>query len=123
MSVPDIVALAEEYAHSVREGTTGVYATHDPKKAAANRPCVLVGLPTLDWRGAAGGTLDGDPSTAWRFICVASKNTAAVESVVELQTLIDAVALVFDVETATPTRYRLGQDDVPAYVLTINDPV
>jgi hypothetical protein len=109
---------AEEYATAITAGGV-VKAFHDPQKALNNRPCILVGLPTVDWTE---GTLDGAPRETWRLVALASRDTAALGSLLELQKLVEAAADVLPIETATPTTYPLGSSRVPAYVLTLTSP-
>lgn len=95
-----------------------VFATADPEEAAANRPCVLVTPPTLDY---AAGTLDGAPLLTYRVACLSSRAVGDASALEEFPPLIDAVvAAIPDVETATPSAYQLATDkpQVPAYLLT-----
>lgn len=95
-----------------------IRATVDPGQAESNRPCVLVAPPTLDWTA---GTLAGDPGKSWRLICLSSYATAGLESLAELDELVDQVVAVANAETAEPIGYVLtpATGPVPAYVIRI----
>lgn len=96
-----------------------VFATADPEEAAANRPCVLVAPPRLDY---VGGSLEGRPIVNHRVVCLSSSASGDADALEEFPPLIDAVLAAFpEIETATPSAYQLATDkpQVPAYLLTL----
>lgn len=110
--------LGDQAAAIAKRITDGraAFATIDPGSAAANRPCILVGPPRLDWRG---GTFAA-PLVTWSLIALSSKSTGSVDALNELDALMEAVVDVFPIETAEPVRYPVGSELVPAYSLTLN---
>ena len=119
--------LAKAYADAITaaERPIGdgkkVKAYHDPQRAMSNRPCVLIGLPTV--AGIPTLADGGLQILTWEFLALASKDTGALSTLHELEDLVSAVASVFDVETARPATYKPSKDaSVPCYVLTVTDP-
>jgi hypothetical protein len=117
-------SLAEDYADAITAaevtiGTTTVKAYHDPQKAAANRPCVLVGLPTVSYTHVL--AMPGQAVLTWQMIALASRDSGALSSLHELEALVAAVTEVFDIDNARPATYQIGEKRVPAYVITVND--
>jgi hypothetical protein len=113
------IAAAITAAQQPIRGTKKVMAYHDPKDAANNRPCVLVGLPTAEYALTLG---DGYADLTWQVYALSSKDANGLASLHELEDLVAAVTHVFDVTTARPALYPIGTAKVPCYVLTVPDP-
>lgn len=108
---PDMEELVE-----LLDALDGVTATIDPRKAANNRPCLLVVPPTIE----AAGTLAG-PLYRHRVVALSSKSTGGLDGLDELDALLTVVWPALPFETATPSTYQLGNDRIPCYVLTLNN--
>lgn len=101
---------------------TGTYATTDPKKAATNRPCVLVDAPIIQWTG---GTLADPVTLQHRLVVLAGRGSDGTKALDDIDRLLfsgekplsDVLTLTVD---SPPTLYPLGSDRVPCYVLTLN---
>jgi hypothetical protein len=95
----------------------GVRATCDVR--TVNPPCVLVEpVPGIVWRG----TLGGDPALTWTVVAlVPYPGTLAAADA--LDALVDTVAGVLDLDSATPGTYQTGfaPDPLPAYVMTLTE--
>lgn len=105
-----IVTAAEQLAQ--RLVAAGIPATHDPARAATNRPCVLVPPPSIDYTAKA---------NTWRLAALASHPGGTLDALRQLDELVVAVTELLDVETAEPGSYVLhgGAEPVPAYVLRL----
>jgi hypothetical protein len=105
-----IVAAAKALADQLK--AAGVRATHDPAVAAANRPCVLVPPPAIDYRAR---------TNTWRLVALAGKSHGDLAALDQLDDLVQLVVDLVDVETADPGSYVLtgGTDPVPAYILRL----
>lgn len=116
MSTPRVDA-ARAYATQLKAQGLRTYV--DPAAAAANLPCVLILPPavTFDRLGAAGA-----PSVDWR-LAVLAEGPAGLECWEELDELLELLAELVDVTTATPAAYTLagGKDPLPAYLCTAAD--
>lgn len=86
-----------------------VVATHDPAKAAASLPCVLVTPPTIDYRAR---------TNTWRVVCLASDSIGSLHAVDQLDELLAVVVDRLHVDRAEPATYVVTPDTgaVPAYV-------
>lgn len=107
-----VVAAAKQLADQLDQ-VDGIRATHDPAKAAANRPCVLVPPPAMDYRAG---------TNTWRLVLLAGKAHGDLAALVQLDELLQLVVEQLPtVETADPGSYVLtgGTDPVPAYILRI----
>lgn len=91
-----------------------VTAYVDPRKALANRPCVLVGPPTLDY---AGGTMTG-PSVQWQLFALSSHQAGSVEALDELDPLVTRVNEAVGAMRAAPAQYSVGDSRIAAYLIT-----
>ena len=116
--------LTKQYADAITAaeapiGSKTVKAYHDPQKAASNRPCVLVGLPTVDYTHVL--AMPGQAVLTWQMIAFSSRDSGVLSSFHELEALVAAVAEVFDIDNARPATYQLGEKRVPAYVITVTD--
>lgn len=105
-----ILAAAEQLASTLT--AAGITATTDPSKADTNRPCVLIAPPTMDYRAR---------TNTWPVVLLSSRPTGSLAALRELDQLLQAVAPVLDVETATPASYALTPEagTVPAYLLRV----
>lgn len=103
-----IVADAKQLADSIET----VRATHDPAVADANRPCVLVGPPRIDYT---------ELTNSWVLYALASQPYGSLAALAELDALVQAVAAQLPVERAEPVTYALrpGANPVPAYALYV----
>lgn len=111
----DLVKRMKELAELLRE-EGNVKAHHDPAKAMANRPCLLVAPAPVEW---GDGTLDGTPLVEWQIVALAGRQTGGLDAVRELWDLVQAARAVLSIERATPAPYRIGdQQPVPAYICT-----
>lgn len=93
----------------------GVPATRDVREASANRPCVLVPPPLVDYLAA---------STTWRLIALARDVLGSATSWEELDDLLERVNAVLPVERAEPVGYALpgltgDTTPLPAYAITM----
>lgn len=112
----NIIERASEIAEALREHPD-TQATHDPAWAVNNRPCLLVGVPTIDhtegsWTAA---------EITWRIVALSSHNAFTLDAVKEIQPLLEAARAVLQVERETPARYSLGPDGkqpIAAYLCT-----
>ncbi len=107
----------QEYAAAIVAELTavGVPATLDVREASANRPCVLVPPPLVDYRAA---------STTWRVIALARDVLVSAASWDELDDLLERVNAVLPVERAEPIGYALpgltgDTTPLPAYAITM----
>lgn len=107
---------ARHLAEAINDGGQASAYT-DPGKAAANRPCVLIAPPSLDWTE---GTFVA-PGVTWRLICLTRHDTATLAALDELADLIDACTDALPaIDRAEPSSYALtATARVPAYVLTL----
>lgn len=105
-------------AAAINAAEGDVFATTDLVAAAANRPCVYVAPPTIDY---AASTLLGRPVVNHTLVALSTRDAEDVEALAELVTLIDAATkAVPEVERAEPAAYALTADLViPAYLLTL----
>ena len=105
-----IVAAAVALAAQLTAAGTKAYT--DPAKANTNRPCVLIAPPTIDYSARA---------NSWPVVLLSSKANGSLAALRELDQLLQAVAPVLDVESATPASYALTPETgtVPAYVLRV----
>lgn len=92
-----------------------VPATRDVRDASANRPCVLVPPPIVDYRAG---------STTWRLIALARDVLGSATSWEELDDLLERVNAVLPVERAEPVGYALpgltgDTTPLPAYAITM----
>lgn len=107
----DTIEQAEGYADELT--TAGVPTFVDPKKAAANLPCVLIVPPTLTW-----DRLGGSASVAWRLVVLA-RGPHGLACWAVLDDLVRRLAQVVAVESAEPGVYTLtGADPLPCYAVT-----
>ena len=106
-----LVAAAQQLAETAA-AAPGVRAYVDPAKAAANRPCVLVAPPTIDYVARA---------NRWRVVLLASKPLGSLAALAELDELLQSVQPTLDVERAEPAAYNLTPETgpLPAYLLTV----
>jgi hypothetical protein len=98
--------------------TAGIRATADVR--SANPPCVLVEpLPRLTFHASLGG----DPAAVWSVIALAP-GPGTLAAADTLDALVADVALVLDLDDATPGVYATGisADPLPAYVMTYTEP-
>lgn len=107
-----IVAAAEQLAATLK--AAGVNATHDPDRADAIRPCVLVAPPAIDYSAR---------SNTYRLACLSAKPIGSLAALSELDQLVQQLQTVPGVypERADPASYVLAPDRpaVPAYLVTI----
>ena len=101
----DIVARAKALA-DLLDAHPQTKAYHDPAKALANRPCLLVLPPTVDHTE---GSFTG-PEVTWRIAAVSSFGALTLDALKEIQKLLEAAREVLDVERETPARYTFGPD-------------
>ncbi len=89
-----------------------VVATLDPAVAAANRPCVLVAPPTVDY---------AQQLDTWEVVALSSHAAGTLAAVDELDQLLDAIEPVLYVERAEPRAYVLtpASGPVPAYIVRV----
>jgi hypothetical protein len=108
--VTEATALAEIVAAEL-PGAPTVRAYVDPTQAAANRPCVLIAPPRMDYTRRA---------NLWRVVCLASSGSGTLAALDELDELVQAVTARLVIETADPGAYALTPElgTVPAYVCT-----
>jgi hypothetical protein len=96
----------------------GIRATADIRTAVP--PCVLVEpLPRLNYAA----TMCGEPAAVWTIVALApAPGTLTAADV--LDTLLQAVSAVIDLDDATPGTYATGYsaDPLPAYVMTHTEP-
>lgn len=106
-----------DLAAAINDGSE-VLATTDLVEAAANRPCVYVAPPTLDYARA---TMPGRPEVRHTLVALSTRDAEDVEALAELVALIDAVtSTVPEIERVEPAAYALTADlIVPAYLLTL----
>lgn len=116
MTTPRI-AQAKALAAELRDH--GIKATHRATDLGPLLPAVLIGPPIIDWTR---GTLNGTPSLSWSLRVVASTNDPD-QGWQELDELIEALAELIDLETATPAAFQVSADapPLPAYTLTVTD--
>lgn len=90
----------------------GIDATDDPAKANTNRPCVLVGPPTLEL---------ATRSVVHNLVALSSAAAGTLDALEQLDELVTAVCDALPVETANPVVYALtpATDPVPAYVMRV----
>jgi len=89
----------------------GIVATADPSVAAANRPCVLVTPPAIDYT---------QRTDTWRLAALSSHPAGTLAAVDELDQLLDQVEPVLYVEAADPASYALTAGTVvPAYLIRV----
>lgn len=113
MTTPRIDA-AREAAEQLR--AAGVFATVDPREAAANLPCVLFLPPTLRFTG-----LGSTHATEWR-IAVLGDGPHGLDAWAQLDELLDQLAAHVAVVDADPGVYTLtGERTLPAYLCTVQD--
>lgn len=110
----------ETRAAALAAAITDVAAFTSPADAFANRPCILVAPPTIDYTG---GTLDSGPLLLWRLVALSSYEAGNAAALAELMVLVDAAADAVDLDRATPTSYQLTADGkrVAAYLCTTTD--
>lgn len=106
-----IVTAAEQLAAQLT-ADAGVVATTDPARADTNRPCVLIAPPTMDYSAR---------TNTWPVVLLSSKANGSLAALRELDELLQLVAPVLNVESATPASYALTPEvgTVPAYVLRV----
>lgn len=119
MSV-DIVAAAKALAVQF-DAEPNTRAYHDPAEAFANRPCLLVLPPTLNYLGVLTGDNVLDTIT-WRVLAVSSHAAMTLDALKEIQKLLPAVRNVVEALTSeVPARYSFGPDgknSVATYICT-----
>lgn len=106
-----LIAAAQALADRVT--AAGVSAYVDPAKASANRPCVLVTPPTIDYVTRA---------NTWRLVALSGRQLGSLEALDELDDLVVALAgSDLPIERAEPASYVLTPDagPTPAYLLTV----
>lgn len=109
----DLIAALKDLAETL--GVGGVKAHVDPSDAYANRPCVLIAPPTLDYEG---GTMTG-PLVRYRLLALSSYEAGVFDALAELGPLVTDVDRVIGVARAEPIQYPLGSGTkVAAYLLT-----
>lgn len=103
----DAEALAEQLT------AAGIRATHDPRHAAGNRPCVLVPPPAVDYVTR---------TSTWRLACLAS-HPHGLDALAQLAQLVEQLQAVPKLypEAADPGTYALTADQpaVPAYIVRV----
>lgn len=105
------VDQAEAYAAELT--AAGVPTFVDPRKAAANLPCVLILPPSLTW-----DRLGGTPSIAWRLAVIA-RGPAGLDTWRALDDLLALLADQVALTSAEPGSYTLtGADPLPCYAVT-----
>lgn len=108
-----IVTEARALAELINTATEGdVFATVDPAEANTNRPCVLIAPPTMDYSAR---------TNTWPVVLLSSHPTGSLDALAQLDQLLQAVAPVLNVETATPSSYLLTPElgAVPAYMVRV----
>lgn len=94
----------------------GIRATTDPSAAAP--PCVLITPPGRSY------TLPCGFSARWQLAAIAPAALGADRSSwAQLETLVDAVADVVDLEGAELVSYQLNGTGYPAFLLTFEEAI
>lgn len=90
----------------------GIKATADVDAATADRPCLLVPPPRVDYHAQA---------ITWRLALLSSHDAGTSAAWDELDGLLGEVAEVLPLDLAEPGSYALptGGGSVPAYLLTL----
>jgi hypothetical protein len=92
----------------------GIRATTDP--GAINLPAVLVVPPRRVYDVGCGYT------AVWTLHALAGAPTGADRTTwAALDTLVDAIASIYPVETAQPGAYVLGPNTIPSYLVTFSE--
>lgn len=92
----------------------GIRATTDP--GAINLPAVLVVPPRRVYDVACGYT------AIWSLHALAGAPVGADRTTWgQLDSLVDAIAAVYPVETAQPGAYVLGPNTIPSYLVTFSE--
>jgi hypothetical protein len=92
----------------------GIRATMDP--GALNPPAVLVVPPRRTYDVACGYT------ALWGLRAIVPAPTGGDHTAwAQLDTLVDAIASVYPVETATPYGYPTGSQILPSYLVTFQE--
>lgn len=104
------VDQAEGYAADLT--AKGVRTFVDPRKAAANLPCVLILPPTLTW-----DRLGGPASISWRLAVIA-RGPAGLSCWRDLDDLLALLADQVALTSAEPGTYTLTGDPLPCYAVT-----
>jgi hypothetical protein len=111
----DDVARAAELAALLTAAEVKAY--HDPADAVNNRPCLLIGVPTIDHTEGSWES----PQVTWPIFALSSYEAFTLDARKEMQPLRAAARGVLDVERETPARYTLapdGKQPIAAYQLT-----
>lgn len=104
----------------------GLLAFTDPGEAMANRPCILIAPPTLDFDLPVGAT------AAWKLALLAAAPFATRTAWAELDALLESLLVdvvdphpTLTVDRAEPVPYQLvaTSDPVPAYLVTVTEAV
>lgn len=103
-----LVDAAQQLAQQL--AGAGIKATHDPAKAATQRPCVLVPPPAVDYVRR---------TNTWRLALLAGQPAGTLAALRQLDELLTAVVDQLPVEAADPGSYVLSADlpAVPAYIV------
>ena len=111
------VDQAKSYAADLT--AQGVRTYVEPSRAAANLPCVLILPPALTFSTLGYATA---AVAEWR-LAVLSEGPPGLESWEQLDTLLEQLAAVATVTTATPASYTLTpeRDPLPAYLCSAPD--
>lgn len=118
MSLP---TQAEEYATAFTStGRKGFRGYTSAAKAHANRPCLLVAPPVIDWTQA---TLAGGVGVSWRLLLLSSHPAGSDEALTELLPLLVRAEAVFDLDRADPVQYPMTPNGprIAAYACTTTD--
>lgn len=111
MPDPTTIAQAKGYADELTAGGVPTYV--DPRKAAANLPCVLIVPPRLSW-----DRLGGPPSIEWRLVVLAN-GPHGLDCWATLDDLLRRLGDRVAIATAEPGAYSLtGESPLPCYAVT-----
>lgn len=98
-------------------GTDDVPAYTDARKALGNRPCLLIGHPTVD---KSEGTMRA-PMADWPVFALSSYQAEDVQALGQLEDLIAAVDAAVGLDKAEPIQFRVKDSTVAAYQITVSD--
>lgn len=111
-------SLADARAALVSLLNGDVKAYGDPRGALANRPCLLVGHPVVDW---SEGTLEA-PLATWFVFALSSYQGDEFEALDQLTELIGVVDAAGVLDKAEPVQFRVRDGSlIAAYRLTVTE--
>lgn len=90
-------------------------ATHNPTEAAATKTGVVyIEPPTINYVGGRRGQ-------TWRLVALSGQAGGTLAALHDLDQLVQAVAVLLPIESATYATYQLAADRAPfpAYLLTL----